>query len=99
MADTAIRDQTSTTVIQPAKARPRPRRRYWRILAAMFILTVLAFLGYRLWRYLSTYESTDDAQVDGDIFPISCRITGHIVDVLVEDAQVVKAGDILVKID
>jgi membrane fusion protein (multidrug efflux system) len=70
-----------------------------RFLIPLVILAALAAAGYELWKYFGTYESTDDAQVDGNIVPISARITGHITDVLVQDAQVVKAGDILVKID
>ena len=50
-------------------------------------------------RYFSAYESTDDAQVDGHINAISARINGYVIDVLVEDEQVVKAGDVLVRID
>jgi membrane fusion protein (multidrug efflux system) len=60
---------------------------------------VLAVGGYLLWQYLSSYESTDDAQIDGHINAISARISGHLSEVLVEDSQIVKAGDVLVKID
>ena len=55
--------------------------------------------GYFLWRYFGTYESTDDAQIDGHVHAISARISGHVNEVLVEDQQIVKAGDVLVKID
>jgi membrane fusion protein (multidrug efflux system) len=55
--------------------------------------------GYFLWKYLGTYESTDDAQVDGHIHAISARINGYVKQVLVEDQQIVKAGDPLVIID
>ena len=65
----------------------------------VLLLVVVAAGGYFLWIYLSSYESTDDAQVDGHVDAISARITGHVSNVLVEDAQVVQAGDILVKID
>ena len=45
------------------------------------IVAVLAVGGFFLWRYLNTYESTDDAQVDGHIDAISARISGHVMDV------------------
>jgi membrane fusion protein (multidrug efflux system) len=97
MAETVLTDQkTESLSIKPTKRR---RRRLLRLLIPLVILTALAAVGYQLWKYFGTYESTDDAQVDGNIDPISARISGHITDVLVEDAQVVKAGDILVKID
>jgi membrane fusion protein (multidrug efflux system) len=65
----------------------------------VILLIALGVGGYKLWQYLGTYESTDDAQIDGHVDAISARITGHVSEVLVQDAQVVKAGDILVKID
>jgi membrane fusion protein (multidrug efflux system) len=43
--------------------------------------------------------STDDAQVDGHILPMSPRIPGTVLDVLVHDNQMVKAGDVLVRLD
>jgi membrane fusion protein (multidrug efflux system) len=55
--------------------------------------------GYALWLHLSRFESTDDAEVDGDVYAISSRISGHAIDVKVEDEQEVKAGDILVVLD
>ena len=44
-------------------------------------------------------ESTDDAEVDGHVIPISARINGTIIEVLVNDNQVVKAGQPLVRLD
>ncbi len=82
----------------PVGARPGRRRR-WRIPALIILLIALSVGGYLLWTYLGTYESTDDAQIDGHVDAISARITGHVSEVLVEDARVVKAGDVLVRID
>src|SRR6204780_4283539 len=74
------------------------RRSYkrWIFLAAF---VVLAVAGVFLWHYLSGFESTDDAQVDVHLYPVSARISGYIQDVNVEDNQWVKAGSVLVKID
>jgi len=87
----------------PAKAEtpPRPRRRMgpvgWIIL---FVVLIGAGVGgTMLWGYLDSYESTDDAQIDGDIYPITSRIAGTIRAVHVEDNQQVKAGDVLVELD
>jgi membrane fusion protein (multidrug efflux system) len=43
--------------------------------------------------------STDDAQVDAHSAPIAPKIPGSISEVLVEDNQMVKAGQVLVRID
>jgi len=96
--DRADQKETAAPPVPSKSAKRRPRRRLWRILVPIVLLILLAG-GYELFKYFGTYESTDDAQVDGNIDPISARINGHITDVLVEDEQIVKAGDILVKID
>ena len=48
---------------------------------------------------LSTYESTDDAQVDVHLYPVSARISGYVTKVNVDDNQVVQKGTVLVEID
>ncbi len=76
---------------------PRRRsRRLWIILAS---LVVLAAGGALLWHYLSGFESTDDAQVDVHLYPVSARISGYIQKVNVGDNQWVNAGSKLVEID
>jgi membrane fusion protein (multidrug efflux system) len=74
---------------------PKTRRRTLIIFAAI----VLMIGGVLLWRYLSTYESTDDAQVDVHLYPVSARISGYVIKVNVDDNQWVRAGMVLVEID
>src|SRR5262249_28344482 len=62
-------------------------------------IIVLLIGGFFVWRYLSSYESTDDAQIDGHIGSISARVGGHVQKLLVEDNQYVGAGTPLVVID
>jgi membrane fusion protein, multidrug efflux system len=59
----------------------------------------LVFLSVLLILYLRSYESTDDAQVDGHLNSISPRISGNIVAVYVENNQFVNAGQPLVDLD
>ncbi len=75
--------------------RDRPAAR-WFLIA---ILIALAIGGYFAWRYFSSYESTDDAQVDGYLYPVSARISGYVSRVYVDDNQLVKAGQVLVEVD
>jgi membrane fusion protein, multidrug efflux system len=65
----------------------------------LIILVGAAIAGVRLWNYLDSYESTDDAQIDGDIYAVTSRIAGTIKAVYVEDNQQVKAGQLLVELD
>ena len=65
----------------------------------VFVLAGLAFAGYTVWERLSRVESTDDAQIDGSIFPLSPRVAGHVIKVAVHDQAAVKANDVLVQLD
>src|SRR2546427_245537 len=65
----------------------------------ILILIVLLVVGFFLWRYFASYESTDDAQIDGHLNAISARISGHVDKLLVDDNQYVNAGTPLVQID
>jgi membrane fusion protein (multidrug efflux system) len=62
-------------------------------------LLVVAVLGFFLWRYFSGYETTDDAQVDAHLHPVSARITGHVIRVHVADNEYVQQGTLLAEID
>ena len=52
-----------------------------------------------LFFYYHNRETTDDAQVDGHITPMASKVYGRVEQVLVDDNQEVKAGQVLVKID
>ena len=52
-----------------------------------------------LWHYFSGFESTDDAQVDVHLYPVSARISGYVQAVHVGDNQYVQEGATLVEID
>src|SRR5882672_1519045 len=66
------------------------------LIAGAIVLLVVAIL---LWRHFSSYENTDDAQVDGHLNSISARVSGHVLKRLVEDNQFVQAGTPLIQID
>jgi membrane fusion protein (multidrug efflux system) len=74
----------------------RKRRRNLIIVIAVFVAIVAGLL---LWRYFSSYESTDDAQADVHLFPVSARISGYVIRVNANDNQWVNKGDVLVEID
>ncbi len=52
-----------------------------------------------LFAYYHNRETTDDAQVDGHITPMASKVYGRVAQVLLDDNQAVKAGQVLVKID
>src|SRR5438128_7293717 len=72
-------------------------RKVQRLAIVAGVVVFVAVLG--LFLYYRNRESTDDAQVDGHITPIASKIYGRVAEVLVDDNQPVKAGQVLVRID
>ncbi len=97
MPETSVQETTKTEGAVERGTAPARRNRV-RVIVPV-VLLILAVGGYFLWSYMSSYESTDDAQVDGHVNAISARIGGQVLQVMVEDQQYVNAGDVLVKID
>ena len=76
-----------------------PRRRLLGFGAiALGVAAALGYAGYLYW-YGQTHVSTDDAYITGHIAPVSARVGGPVVAVLVDDNQDVKAGAVLVRLD
>ncbi|HVP46537.1 MAG TPA: HlyD family secretion protein [Bryobacteraceae bacterium] len=96
MADTLVEEKK--TDVRFKRLTIKPKRKPARIIAPISLVPLIV-AGYFLLRYFNSYESTDDAQIDGHLNAISARISGQVGRVLVEDEQVVKKGDVLVKID
>jgi membrane fusion protein, multidrug efflux system len=60
---------------------------------------VLIAAGLFVWHYYSVRESTDDAQIDGHLDPLSPRISGTVLRVLHDENETVQAGTLLVELD
>ncbi len=85
----------TTTVTQEEVPAQKSGKKFI-IIAVILLLAIGAGIFY--WR--STYtESTDDAQVDGDLYQVSSRITGQVIKVYVEDNQKVEVGQLIAEID
>jgi membrane fusion protein (multidrug efflux system) len=82
--------------LREPSAKRKPRTKILFGVIALLIVAVGLTSGYR---YLAGWESTDDAQIDGYVNPISSRVAGYITKVYVEDNQYVKAGTLLAQID
>jgi membrane fusion protein (multidrug efflux system) len=67
--------------------------------AAVLLLAVVIIGGGLFVSNSLAWESTDDAQVNGHIMPLSARINGYVLEVPVIEGQLVHAGDVLVTID
>jgi membrane fusion protein, multidrug efflux system len=76
-----------------------PKKRRVNPFVVIGVVGLLALAGVLYYLYTQTYESTDDAQVDGHLNPIASRVDGSVTAVYFEDNQTVKAGQPLVELD
>ena len=69
------------------------------ILFALILGVVILAGAIAFWLYSSTYESTDDAQVDGHLNGVTSRIDGVVKAVHVEEDQSVQVGQLVAEMD
>ncbi len=77
----------------------RPRRRALVVSGLTLVALAAGAYGIHLWRYWARHVSTDDAFVEAHVSPVSARVRGIVVAVLVRDNQEVPAGAPLVRVD
>lgn len=65
----------------------------------LLVLAIALFFGYSEFKYLQRHETTDDAQIDGDVNPVIPKAGGYVKEIRFQDNQVVKEGDTLVVLD
>ncbi len=83
-----------------APPEPEPPRSRGKLLKFGLPALILAILvGGFFWLHGRNRESTDDAQVDGHIAPISAKISGSVAQVYVNIQDHVNAGQVLVRLD
>jgi len=96
--------RTAPSETHSAPAVPPVREKFFRsrpyAKPIMIVIIVLLLVGgFFAYRYFTSYESTDDAQIDGHLMPISARIPGYVIRVNVDDNQYVQKGAVLAEID
>jgi membrane fusion protein (multidrug efflux system) len=74
--------------------------RQWLIRGALLAVGLTALVAALTWYVEGLgWEGTDDAFVEGHVLEISAKISNQVRTVLIDDNQLVKKGDLLVKID
>jgi len=93
--DTTARESKTTTTDTGTGASRKTRTLTFAGIGAL----LLAAAATSAFIYYGGRVSTDDAQVDAHIAPVAPKVSGNIVEVLVDDNQTVKAGQVLLRID
>ncbi len=101
---TSTAPQNTLTTDAPPAAVPEPleapkRRNPLVFIILAVVLVAAGIYGWTRFQYSQAHESTDDAQVEGDVYPILPRVSGPVLEVKVEDNQTVKKGEVLATID
>lgn len=96
-----ISSNSTTTVASAMNSTKAPQSKSGQkrkvLIGAAAFLAVAIGSGMLIHSY--HYVETDDAYVDGNIMPISARVSGHVAEVRVVEGQQVKEGDVLAVID
>jgi membrane fusion protein (multidrug efflux system) len=88
----------AVTTLGPGRPPARRSKLGGRILLAVVGLALIVAAVF-LYRHFAAWESTDDAQIDGYIYPVSSRVAGYVTRVMVDDNQYIEAGTVLVRLD
>jgi membrane fusion protein (multidrug efflux system) len=86
-------------VTEPAAEAPNGKRRFILTVIALVFITLGVLWGLYWFLVLSKRERTDDAYVNGNKVVISAQVSGTAIAVLTDDTQLVKAGQVLVRLD
>jgi membrane fusion protein (multidrug efflux system) len=93
-----VADQNANSQ-QPESPEAPPKNNSRKKLIGIVVVLVLV-IGAALFYWHSTYtEDTDDAQVNGNLYQVSSRVTGQVIHVDVEEEQFVHAGDPIAEVD
>jgi membrane fusion protein, multidrug efflux system len=91
-------DQTK----KPERRGPPSKPFYERplLMAGLIVATVVIVIGgIGWWLYARQFESTDDAFIDGNTVQMAPKISGYVEQLIVQDNQFVRKGDLLLQID
>ena len=86
-------------VTEPVDDAPNGKRRVILTIIALVFITLGVLWGLYWFLVLSKRERTDDAYVNGNKVVISAQVSGTVIAVLTDDTQLVKAGQVLVRLD
>ncbi|MBC8018197.1 MAG: HlyD family secretion protein, partial [Verrucomicrobia bacterium] len=103
--DIAAPPQAETTTAEPQQTAAQPHKkraggkRNKGIIMLCILIAIGVWLGLRMFIAGKTRIETDNAFIEARIVPVSAKVSGNVMRVLVNDNQFVKKGDLLLEID
>jgi membrane fusion protein, multidrug efflux system len=82
-----------------ATDQPNGFRKRLPLLIGLIVLGAGGFFGFQSYRYGQQYETTDNAQIEGNSAPVLARVAGYVQSVDVNDFAIVQRGQPLLTID
>ncbi|WP_234736056.1 HlyD family secretion protein [Tellurirhabdus bombi] len=76
-----------------------PVKKYLPRLIILVVVIVAAIYGFNAYQHSQVYETTDNAQIEGNAAPVLARVAGYVQEANVEDYALVKKGQPLITID
>ena len=76
-----------------------PVKKYLPRLLVLVVVVAAAFYGFQSYRYNQHYETTDNAQIEGNTAPVLARVAGYVQQVGIEDYAAVQRGQELITVD
>jgi membrane fusion protein (multidrug efflux system) len=91
---------TPMSALDIAAVVQKNRRRGF-MLRILILIVLLSAIVFGVWYYFEArwYESTDDAYINGNVVQITPQIAGTVVSIGADDGNLVRQGDVLVKLD
>ena len=86
------------TLTPPIEEKSSVKNHLPRLITAL-VLLVGGYFGYQAYHHSQQYESTNNAQIEGNSVPVLARVAGYVQSVNVDDYATVKRGQLLVSID
>lgn len=84
---------------EPGPPPSKSKRKRKLLVIGVIAFVVLTAVSVYYFLFIAPYEDTDDAFIDGYVTLISPRVSGPVTQLLINDNEQVKAGDVLVQID
>jgi hypothetical protein len=91
--------QTGWSVFNKMEEEQLKQKKSWKTIVIVAVIVGVAAIGIYMWTSGDKYESTENAQLDGDIVSMRSAVTANLEKIYFVDNQTVKKGDTLMRFE